>query len=135
MNCLFKRTLLLGNNKIGKILMEIRSRFNKKIPKATHIKAPTRTHTLTPPMVHKPTPETPRELNTIYFFQEKDPLYPLTSFSNYSFMLYDLKWPTLNHYFQAQKFKTHPDIQERIRQALNPLQALCIAQERYEVNT
>ena len=44
-----------------------------------------------------------------------------------------MNWLTLNHYFQAQKFKTHPDIQERIRQANNPLQALCIAQDKLEV--
>ena len=112
--------------------MEIRSRFSRKMSKATHTKPAIRSHALTPPSTHKPTPDI-KESNTIYFFQETDPLYPLTSFSNYSFVLFELRWSTLNHYFQAQKFKTHPDIQERIRQAINPLQALCIAQEKYEV--
>lgn len=47
-------------------------------------------------------------------------------FSNFyesPFILNEIEWPTVEHYFQAQKFPTDPKFQEVIRKALTPAAA------------
>jgi N-glycosidase YbiA len=49
-----------------------------------------------------------------------------SEFSNFHaspFTLKDKKWPTVEHYFQAQKFPGDPEFQEKIRLALTPASA------------
>lgn len=42
---------------------------------------------------------------TLYFYSNRDPQYGcFSNFSNHSFQLDNLNWPTSEHYFQAQKF-------------------------------
>lgn len=51
-----------------------------------------------------------------------DPEDILGSFSGHSFYLDDKEWPTVEHYYQSQKF-TNPDYQEKIFQAVTPADA------------
>lgn len=49
-----------------------------------------------------------------------------SEFSNFyssPFILKDKQWPTVEHYFQAQKFPGDPNLQEMIRLALTPASA------------
>ena len=57
-------------------------------------------------------------------FSSKSPTYK--EFSNFhkAKMLLDGKeWPTVEHYFQAQKFSSNPEYQETIRAAATPVKA------------
>lgn len=57
-------------------------------------------------------------------FSSKSPTY--TEFSNFhkaKFLLDGKEWPTVEHYFQAQKFPTSPEYQEKIRGASEPSRA------------
>lgn len=57
-------------------------------------------------------------------FYSKTPDYAwLSNFSEHSFVLDDLRWPSVEHFYQAQK-QTDADICEQIRKAESPLQAL-----------
>jgi len=55
----------------------------------------------------------------IYFYRQDEQ--PYGCFSNFfagcPVNLDGLEWPTVEHYFQAQKFPGHPEIQEEIRRA------------------
>lgn len=64
-------------------------------------------------------------------FSSKSPTY--NEFSNFykARMLLDGKeWPTVEHYFQAQKFSTNPEYQEKIRAAPQPAKAKSLGASR-----
>ena len=64
-------------------------------------------------------------------FSSKSPSY--NEFSNFykARMLLDGKeWPTVEHYFQAQKFSTNPEYQEKIRAAPQPAKAKSLGASR-----
>ena len=56
---------------------------------------------------------------TIYFYSSADKYYEFSNFSKHGFELKDKYWPTVEHYFQAQKFPNDPQ-EERIRKASTP---------------
>ena len=57
-------------------------------------------------------------------FSSKTILYSeLSNFHYAPFVLKDLVWPTVEHYFQAQKFPTDPTFQELIRNTETPASA------------
>ena len=116
---------------LGKILTNIRSTL-PSIPSMPRI--PSETYK---PYSKPPPPVSTRVISPatgpIHFFNEKDNLYPLTTFSVYQFKVSDCVYRSLNHYFQAQKFTTSPDIHRSIVNAPTPLEALKISQENAEV--
>ncbi|WP_069471258.1 NADAR family protein [Candidatus Marithrix sp. Canyon 246] len=56
---------------------------------------------------------------TIYFYSSADEYYEFSNFSKHGFELKNKYWPTVEHYFQAQKFPNHPQ-EELIRTASTP---------------
>jgi ribA/ribD-fused uncharacterized protein len=56
---------------------------------------------------------------TIYFYSSKTAYSEFSNFSRHGFKLKGKYWPTVEHYFQAQKFPKNP-LEERIRTASNP---------------
>ncbi len=66
---------------------------------------------------------------TIYFYASRDNYSELSNFSKHGFMLKDKFWPTVEHYFQAQKFSGKPQ-EERIRVAATPKQAKMLGRTR-----
>ncbi len=52
----------------------------------------------------------------IYFFTKNDPFYEFSNFAPFGVEEDGLYWPTVEHYFQAQKF-TDPAYREKIRRA------------------
>lgn len=65
----------------------------------------------------------------IHFYRTNDAYGCFSNFSKHPVVIDGVKWPTSEHYFQAMKFPTEPDRQERIRQASSPTQAKKIAWE------
>lgn len=65
----------------------------------------------------------------IYFFTKNDPFYELSNFAPYGFAEEGIYWPTVEHYFQAQKFQD-PSHRERIRTARSPKDAKTLGQSR-----
>jgi ribA/ribD-fused uncharacterized protein len=68
----------------------------------------------------------------IYFFTKADPYFELSNFAPYGFEDDGAYWPTVEHYFQAQKF-TGPGSEayrERIRLAHSPKDAKTLGQSR-----
>jgi len=59
----------------------------------------------------------------IYFYSKSDDYRELSNFSPHGFELDGAWWPTVEHYFQAQKFPDHPELQEQIRCAAAPAEA------------
>ena len=59
---------------------------------------------------------------TIYFYTPSDPYGCFSNFSRHGILMDDGYWPTVEHYFQAQKFtdETH---REKIRRASTPKEA------------
>ena len=55
----------------------------------------------------------------IRFYTKNDPYYELSNFSPYGIEMNGLWYPTVEHYFQAQKFND-PEYQEKIRTARTP---------------
>jgi ribA/ribD-fused uncharacterized protein len=53
----------------------------------------------------------------IYFYSKTNEFYELSNFSPHGFELDGAFWPTVEHYFQAQKFPSQPPYQEKIRRA------------------
>jgi ribA/ribD-fused uncharacterized protein len=53
----------------------------------------------------------------IYFYSKSNQFYEFSNFSPYGFEIDSLFWPTVEHYFQAQKFPEHPVYQAEIRRA------------------
>jgi ribA/ribD-fused uncharacterized protein len=63
----------------------------------------------------------------IYFFSESDPYFELSNFSPHGFAVDGAHWPTVEHYFQAQKFEDAA-YRERIRNAASPQRAKALGQ-------
>jgi N-glycosidase YbiA len=55
----------------------------------------------------------------IHFYRERDPWGEFSNFSPHPITLDDQRWPTTEHYFQAQKFAA-PKLQAQIRDAKGP---------------
>lgn len=66
---------------------------------------------------------------TIRFYRAKDAFGELSNHSNHGFVLDGLFWPTVEHYFQAQKF-AGAEHAEAIRQAPTPMAAKRLGQRR-----
>jgi len=62
-------------------------------------------------------------METIEFNSKSAYYSELSNFHLSPFMLEGKMWPTVEHYFQAQKFPADPDLQERIRAAKKSLGA------------
>lgn len=67
---------------------------------------------------------------TIYFYSVKDEPYGcFSNFSPHGFELDGKRWPTSEHYFQAQKFAGTPHVEE-IRQVASPMVAARMGRAR-----
>ena len=62
-------------------------------------------------------------MSTIEFNSKSATHTELSNFHWSPFLLEDKTWPTVEHYFQAQKFPADPDLQERVRAAKTALAA------------
>ena len=60
--------------------------------------------------------------NVIKFYSVTDEYGVLSNFANYPIVIGKKRWPTSEHYFQAQKFRDRKD-QEDIRKANSPMLA------------
>lgn len=65
----------------------------------------------------------------IYFYTKNDPFYELSNFAPFGFEFDGAYWPTVEHFFQAQKF-LDPEHRERIRRASSPRDARALGQSR-----
>eukprot|EP00800_Vazella_pourtalesii_P004271 TRINITY_DN145_c0_g1_i15.p1 TRINITY_DN145_c0_g1~~TRINITY_DN145_c0_g1_i15.p1 ORF type:complete len:863 (+),score=101.55 TRINITY_DN145_c0_g1_i15:42-2591(+) len=120
-----------GENMIGKILMDIRSTLASIPRKTPEIYKPfPKPHppVLPPVLPREVSTSTPTSTDVIRFFDQKDDLYPLTTFSMFRFKIADCVYRSLNHYFQAQKFTTSPEIYQSIINAPTPVEAIKISQ-------
>jgi len=67
---------------------------------------------------------------TVYFYTPREQPYGcFSNFSRHGIMMDGVWWPTVEHYFQAQKFAGTP-YAERIRQAATPKQAATLGRSR-----
>lgn len=66
---------------------------------------------------------------TIYFYTTKDPYGEFSNFSKHGILMNELWWPTVEHYFQAQKF-FDKEYQEKIRNAAAPKIAADLGRSR-----
>jgi N-glycosidase YbiA len=66
----------------------------------------------------------------VYFYSKTTAYYELSNFSPHGFELDGAYWPTVEHYFQAQKFPSQPDYQDRIRRAHLPKDAKSLGRSR-----
>lgn len=68
----------------------------------------------------------------IYFFSKQDLYFELSNFAPYGFEDDRAYWPTVEHYFQAQKFvgPENAAYRERIRTARSPKEAKTLGQTR-----
>lgn len=65
----------------------------------------------------------------LYFYTRSMPFWGLSNFSPPGVELDGVYWPTVEHFFQAQKF-TDREVQERIRLAATPKEARGLGQSR-----
>jgi ribA/ribD-fused uncharacterized protein len=65
----------------------------------------------------------------LYFYTKTMPYWGLSNFSPHGFEVDGAFWPTVEHFFQAQKFEAS-DIRERIRRAATPKDARSLGQSR-----
>jgi ribA/ribD-fused uncharacterized protein len=65
---------------------------------------------------------------TILFYLKRDPFGWLSNFSQHPVEMKGRVWPTVEHYYQAQKF-AGTDYEELIRHAAGPLDAKTMAHE------
>jgi len=65
----------------------------------------------------------------LYFYTKTMPFWGLSNFAPPGVELDGIYWPTVEHFFQAQKFAA-PEIHERIRQAATPKDARTLGQSR-----
>ena len=97
--------LYLGNNKLGVLLMRIRSECLKAVDSKSSL--PTN-HTNTS---YSYSPTSPLKCasspDVIEFYNKDKPYFEFTPYSRHSVFLDDFLWNTLNHYFQAQKFTSN----------------------------
>jgi ribA/ribD-fused uncharacterized protein len=68
-------------------------------------------------------------IEPIYFYSKTGPFYELSNFAPFGFECDGTFWPTVEHFFQAQKF-TDPTYRERIRIAHTPKDARALGQSR-----
>lgn len=66
----------------------------------------------------------------IYFYSKTAAYYELSNFSTHGFWLDGAYWPTVEHYFQAQKFPSESAYQEKVRQARSPRDAKKLGRSR-----
>jgi len=69
---------------------------------------------------------------SIEFSSKSNTHQELSNFYPASFLLEGKIWPSVEHYFQAQKFPTDPSLQERIRQAETPQSAKRLGRTKSE---
>ena len=65
-------------------------------------------------------------VNAIQFYRANDTYGAFSNFAPYPVQLKGKRWPTSEHYFQAQKF-ADTDHEEQVRQAANPYMAFRLA--------
>jgi ribA/ribD-fused uncharacterized protein len=65
----------------------------------------------------------------LYFYTKTMPYWGLSNFSPPGFEADGMFWPTVEHFFQAQKFEA-AEIRERIRRAPTPKEARSLGQSR-----
>ncbi|MDI1479280.1 NADAR family protein [Polyangium sp. y55x31] len=65
----------------------------------------------------------------IHFYSVQDAYGEFSNFAPYPILLDKKRWPTSEHYFQAQKF-LDPKVQERIRGASTPMLAARLGRDR-----
>jgi ribA/ribD-fused uncharacterized protein len=65
----------------------------------------------------------------LYFYTKTMPFWGLSNFSPPGVEVGGIYWPTVEHFFQAQKF-AEMEVQERIRQAATPKEARTLGQSR-----
>lgn len=65
----------------------------------------------------------------LYFYTKTMPFWGLSNFAPPGFESQGVYWPTVEHYFQAQKF-VEPVARERIRKAATPKEARALGQSR-----
>ena len=70
----------------------------------------------------------PDEIDADYF-SRSDVFNEFGTFSQHSFTLEDMEWPSVEHYYQAMKFED-PGYRERIRQADHPKKARKLGRNR-----
>lgn len=68
-------------------------------------------------------------VNEIKFYSTTDDYGEFSNFAPYPILLNKKKWPTTEHYFQAQKF-LDVDYQEKIRKAKSPMMAAQMGRDR-----
>lgn len=66
---------------------------------------------------------------TIYFYKQYGELGYLANYSDHGFELDNKYWPTVEHYYQAQKFDDE-ELKEKIRLAETPKMASAIGRDR-----
>ncbi len=66
---------------------------------------------------------------TVYFYSRNDLYGNFSNFAPYGVELDGAWWPTVEHYFQAQKFHD-PDYRARIRTARTPKEAAALGRSR-----
>lgn len=71
----------------------------------------------------------PDEAEAIYFYSQTDGFAEFSNFAPFGVKLDSLWWPTVEHYFQAQKF-ADLDYRERIRSCSKPKDAKALCSSR-----
>lgn len=66
---------------------------------------------------------------TIFFYTKTDPYFEFSNFAPYGVLMNNVWWPTVEHYFQAQKFSDAAYV-ERIQKAVSPKQAAQLGRSR-----
>lgn len=67
--------------------------------------------------------------DTVYFYAQTDDYAEFSNFAPYGVSIDDVWWPTVEHFFQAQKFDDH-EYRERIRRARRPKDAKSLGMTR-----
>ncbi len=65
------------------------------------------------------------------YFSRSDDSQVFGAWSSHPFVLEDVEWPTVEHYYQAMKFD-NPEYQNKIRQAATPKQARKLGRSRFK---
>ena len=73
----------------------------------------------------------PKIADDALFFSRVDPNEKLGSFAMYGFELEGMRWPSVEHYFQAMKFENEA-YREKIRQAAHPKIARKLGRNRFK---
>jgi ribA/ribD-fused uncharacterized protein len=68
-------------------------------------------------------------MDTIRFYRVDDDFGGFSNFSPHPIVLDGARWPTSEHYFQAQKF-ADAAVRERIRKATGPMEAARLGRDR-----